>query len=211
LKRLIEGSGRVGFFDLPILEAWVFKYSGGYLQCQLETVIDGEVQAGEPMPREWPSLLKRDKALAENRESAFVKEGHIILTALPSTFRSFDEAVSTYHFALTGTFAGGHQGPLHVLMPLHMDVKHRRPYRLFLSAGGSAKGEGGFDLFAEHDVTVIGPIVSRHLASEEFRFGETRDLKPGKEFVVLERQRGRTLLRLKARFLGDGEVREMAK
>lgn len=210
LRKALEGAGKLGFFGANVLEAWVFKYRGGYLEAFLETDIDGKAERGEILPSEWPSLIAQDEGIAENRASAYRKEGYIILTAMPATV-SISEALASSHFQLSGIFSGGPQGPLHAITPMFLEVSHRRPYRLYLSAGPDAKTTGaGFNLWAEHLLPIRGPFISRNLADEEFHVEGGKDLSPGKEILLLDRRRGASRIRLKARFLGDGEVRELA-
>jgi hypothetical protein len=210
VRELLDNAGRLGFFGQQVLEAWVFRYAGGYLQCQLEGEENGQPVAGAPLPGDWKSLLAQDEGVAQGRAGAFRKQGYIVLTAMPSTV-GLDEALAAVHLPLSGLFAGAGHGPLHALPPLHLEVSHRRPYRLFLSAGPPPKTPGaGFNLWAEQLLTVRGPLVPRPLGGEPFHAGGGKDLAPGKDVVLLDRKRGHSRVRLKARFLGDGEVREMA-
>lgn len=210
-RQLLEGAGKLGFFGQELLEAWVFKYSGGYLQCFLETDIDGKPERSEVLPGDWPALLSQDEGIRQDQAQAFRKTGYILLAAMPSTL-SIEEAVANCHLQLSSIFTVGQHGALPLLLPLHAEVSVRRSYRLYLSAGPMEKSPGaGFNLWAEHLLPIRGPFISRNPASEEFHVEGGKDLKPGKDILLLDRKRGHSRIRLKARFLGDGEVREQTK
>jgi hypothetical protein len=210
MRQVLEGAGKLRFFGEHLLEAWVFKYRGGYLQCHLETEINGRPAIGEPLPNNWTSLLTQDDGVREGRASAFDKHGYIVMAAVPATITLAD-AEEKYRPHLLGLLAGAPYGPLHALAPLHFDVAHVRPYRLFVSAGPAPTELGaGFNVWCENGLLVREAIVGRGLAEEEVHVGGGVDLTPGKDILLLDRKRGYSRVRLKARFLGDGEVREMA-
>ncbi|MFO0879329.1 MAG: hypothetical protein U0840_18440 [Gemmataceae bacterium] len=209
VRKVLEGAGKLGFFGGNPLEAWVFKYKGGYVETFLETDVDGKAERGETLPSEWTSLIGQEEGVKEDRAAGFHKEGFIVLTAMPATI-SINEALANAHFQVSGIFSGGHLGPIHTMIPFFMEVTHRRPYRLFLSAGPQGKNNtgAGFNLWAEHLLPIRGPFIARNLADEEFHVEEGKDLTPGKEVLLLDRRRGSSRIRLKARFLSDGEVRQ---
>jgi hypothetical protein len=207
---LLDGAGPQGFFGANVLEAWVFKYTGGYLQVSLETDIDGAARSGDVLPGDWPALLSRDDGVRQDKAAAFRKQGYVVLTAMPSVV-TVDDALHQYRVQLGGAFAAGHLGPLYTLAPLLQEVTHLRPYRLFLAASPPPKMTGaGFNLWAEHVLPIREPIIPRRLADEEYHVGGGKNLQAGKDFTLLDRSRGHSRVRLKARFLGDGEVRELA-
>lgn len=209
--QMVEGAGKLGFFGQPpVLEAWVFKYQGGYLQCHLETDVDGRTEAGDVLPNNWSALLNQDEGLKDNKAVSFEKQGYVILTAIPTTV-SLTEALGTYHLPFTGMLAGAPFGPFHALLPLQMEVTHRRPYRLYLSANPMPTKLGtGFNLWSENELPIRASIMPRPLSEDEVHVGGGKDLKPGQDILLLDRQRGSSRVRLKARFLGDGEVRNLA-
>ncbi|MFM7148731.1 MAG: hypothetical protein ACKO23_02715 [Gemmataceae bacterium] len=211
IQQSMEAAGKLDFFGSSVLQVAVFKYSGGYLQCQVETDVDGKNEVSQAVPDNWNTLLSQDDGIAENVEGAFRKQGYIIFTTMPSQL-SVSEALSSYHFQVTGMLSSGPQGPLAVLPWFNMEVVHKRPYRLFVSAGPMPKVTGtGFNDWAEYLLPIKGPFIPKSLAAEEFHVGGGKDLEPGKDIVLLDRRRGNSRVRLKARFLGDGEVREQAK
>ena len=210
MRQMLEGAGKLRFFGEHLLEAWVFKYRGGYLQCHLETEIDGKPALGEPLPNNWSSLLAQDEGVREDRAADFDKHGYIVLAAVPATI-TLTDAEEKYRPHILGLFGAAPFGPLHALAPLQFDVAHVRPYRLFVSAGPAPKELGaGFNVWCENGLLVREAIVGRSLAEEEVHVGGGVDLAPGKDILLLDRKRGYSRVRLKARFLGDGEVREVA-
>jgi hypothetical protein len=54
-------------------------------------------------------------------------------------------------------------------------------------------------------------VLRREPGQEEYHAGGGKDLPPGRDTTILDRQVGRSRLRLKARFLGDDEVRRLMK
>lgn len=210
---LFEGAGKQGFLGTTLLEAWVFKYTGGYLQVHLETDLDGKTDSGDELPsaEHWPTLLSLDEGIRENRSASYRKQGYVILAAMPSVV-SVQEAAANYHFQLTGILACGHLGPLHLLPSLSMEVSHKRPYRLYLSADPipGTGGAGFAPIWAEYLLPTREPILPRRLTEEEFHVPLVRNLQAGKSITLLDRKRGNGRIRLQARFLGDGEIRELA-
>jgi hypothetical protein len=204
-RRIIDAAGSLGFFGANVLEAWAFKYSGGYLQVQLETDFNGSVAPGDWLPPDWPSRLASNDGARENQAAAFRKEGYVLLTAMPSAM-SAEELFHLYAPQLCGALGSGLTGPFHALLPLHLQALQKRPYRLFLSVGPSP----GFKEWTEYLLPVREPVVPRDLASEGGHVGGGKNLEAGKDITLLDRTRGNSRVRLKARFLGDGEVRDLA-
>src|SRR5262249_26594727 len=165
---------------------------------------------GEPLPNNWASLLSQDEGVREDKASSFEKQGYVVLAAVPATITLAD-AEEKYRSHLLGVLAGAPHGPLHTLAPLHFDVLHARPYRLFLSSGPMPKDLGaGFNVWCENGLLVREALVPRAPSEEGFHVGGGTNLKPGQDVLLLDRQRGFSRVRLKARFLGDGEVRDLA-
>jgi hypothetical protein len=209
-RRVIDGAGSLGFFGANVLEAWAFKYSGGYLQVQLVTDFNGSVAPGDWLPPDWPSRLASNGGARENQAAAFRKEGYVLLTAMPSAMTA-EELFHLYAPQLCGALGSGLTGPFHALFPLHLQALHKRPYRLFLSAGPRPGDPGsGFKDWAEYLLPIREPVVPRDLASEGGHVGGGKNLEAGKDITLLDRTRGNSRVRLKARFLGDGEVRDFA-
>lgn len=210
-RLILDAAGKQGFFGANVLEAWVYKYSGGYLQAFVETDIEGKTQSGEVMPGDWASLVSQDEGILADKATAFRKQGYVVLTAMPATL-AINEAMEQQRLQIGGIFAGGNFGPIHALLPMLLEVTHMRPYRLFLAASPPPKTTGaGFNLWAEYLLPIRGPFLSRPLADEEYHVGGGKNLQAGKDITLLDRARGNSRVRLKARFLGDGEVRDLAK
>ncbi len=209
-REVIEAAGMGGFFGPKILEAWVFKYSGGYLQVKLQAEYQDEIAEGEPLPADWPPLLQANDALKENSDVSLRREGYIILTATPSQM-PIDEAIQIYSPQLAGSFATATGGPLQMIFPLCLELLHKRPYRLFLSGRPTSGTPGhGYNFWAVHLLPIREPVLPRDLFREEFYVGGGKDLQPAKDITLLERKRGNSRIKLKARFLPDAEVRELA-
>lgn len=209
VHRLLDGAGNLGFFGANVLEGWAFKYSGGYLQVHLETDFQGSLAPGDQLPTDWVSRIGADEGVKANQAAAFRKEGYVLLTAMPALL-SAEELFTLYAPQMCGGLGSGLAGPFHALMPLHLQALHKRPYRLYLSAGPMPGSPGsGFKDWAEYLLPIHEPIVPRPLASEEGHVGGGVDLEAGKEITLLDRGRGRSRIRLKARFLGDGELRDL--
>lgn len=204
-RELVQMIGKLGLFGESIVEAWVFRYQGGFLEARLETDYEGKPTAGEQIPEDWKSLLSRDDSLKSGGATAYRKRGYIILVAMKRL--SLAQALAPYQVHLGGLLAGGPIGPLHTLIPLHLEVKQQRSYRLFLSASPPPKVPGtGFNTWEEQLLLLQGPFISHAPEDEDFHVGTGKDLAPGKELTLLDRQRGSSRIRLKVRFLGDGEV-----
>jgi hypothetical protein len=212
VRAVLEAAGKQGLFGINALEVWVFKYTGGHVQVNLETDVEGKTETGDDLPSAglWPGLLAQDEGLRQDTASSFRKKGHIILAAMPTVIPVTD-ALENAGPQLGALLAAGQFGALTALPPLHLELWQKRPYRLYLSAGPITKAEGaGFaPIRAEYMMPIREPALPRKLAEEEYHVGGGKDLQAGKDVTLLDRRRGNSRIRLKARFLGDGEVREM--
>lgn len=209
-QRVLDRAGKLGFLGQYVHEAWAFKYTGGYLQCQLENEFAGEPNSAGPLPDDWKRLLSQDDSLKEDRVASYQKQGYIVLAAMRPTV-SISQGLAPYHVHLGALLAGAHLGPMHILVPLHLEARHHRPYRLFLSSGPMPKTTGvGFNLVDEQMLLVRGPLVPRSPSVEDYRLNTGKDFTPGRDVTLLDRQRGYNRIRLKVRFLGDGEVRGLS-
>ncbi|MFO0929009.1 MAG: hypothetical protein U0736_18640 [Gemmataceae bacterium] len=204
-RELVQLIGKLGLFGEAVHEAWVFRYQGGFLEARLETDYEGKPTVGELVPEDWKGLLARDESLKSGNTNAFRKRGYIILAAMKRL--TLVQALAPYQAHLGGLMAAAPVSPLHALVPLHLEVKQQRAYRLFLSASPPPKVPGtGFNSWEEQLLMLQGPFISQAPNEEDFHVGGGKDLTPGKELTLLDRQRGYSRIRLKVRFLGDGEV-----
>jgi hypothetical protein len=73
----------------------------------------------------------------------------------------------------------------------------------------SSLGGAGFNSSIGVWRRIRSPLALKNPAIEDVFIGDGKDFTPSTERVILDRQRGYSRIRLKARFLGDGEVREL--
>lgn len=207
-RDLIERTGKLRFFDGGLQDVWVFRYSGGYLQVQLDAEFAGAVATSGPMPEDWKPILTDDRAVSEQRVAP-LKSGYIVLAAM-QPLMTVEQALVPYHPHLGCLLSAGTAGPLHALPALHLDVHLRRPYRLFLSASPPDKAaSGGFNLWENQELPIVTRLVPRPRDEEEYHIGGGKDLKPEQDVLLVERQRGSSRIRLKARFLGEGKMQAL--
>jgi hypothetical protein len=210
IRGLLGKAGGLGFLGDRATEAWVFKYSGGFVECGLEAETFGQSSRGATMPDNWARVLASDDAVQAGDPEAFRKEGYIVVAAMAPVM-SMDEAMESYYPHLGGLFGVGPAGPLNQLTTAHLDSSHWRFYRILITSSAPSGMVGaGHNLWTAHQVNVRLPLLPRDLASEEEAVGGGKDLEAGKEVTLIDRHRGLTRIRVKARFLPDPEVREQA-
>lgn len=210
-RELVQLIGKLGFFGESVVEAWVFRYTGGLLEARLETDVEGKPTTGDPLPDNWKSLLASDDSLRSGAPGAMEKRGYIILAAMRPQL-TVARALAPYQVHLGSLFASAPVGPLHALAPLHLEVNQQRPYRLFISAGPLAKRTGaGFNAWDEQLLPMRAPLVQAAPEAEEYHLGGGKDLTASKDLILLDRQRGYSRVRLRVRFLGDGEVSRLVE
>jgi hypothetical protein len=210
IRGLLGRAGPLGFFGEPIAEAWAYRYKGGYVQCHLEVETHGKTAVGPPIPDKWENVLATDPAVKEGNPEAMDKEGYIVLTAMRPVI-PVNEALEPYYPHLGGLFVSGPAGPLHQLTNASVESSHWRFYRILLTAGAPKGSTGpGFNTYTTHNFNARQPLVARDPAEEPVNIGSGKDLIAGKDITLLECQRGHTKIRLKARFLTDDEVKEIA-
>ena len=208
-RDFLNRAGKNDFFGTTLVDAWVFKYKGGMLEVKLETDFDGETFTAGTVPDDWKLTLHREESHKKDPNASLNRTGYLLVCATrPSV--SLSEALSPYHVHIGGLMAFGSLGPINLLPTLFLEVHQPRLYRIFLSAAPpSDVSAGGFNRWDEQSIRIRSPLVARDPATEKATIGGGKDLKPNKEVLLLDRERGYSSLRLKARFLGDGEVRDL--
>jgi hypothetical protein len=211
IRHVMGEAGKLGVLGDRVREAWVFRYKGGFLECKLETDFGGKSLSSGVIPEDWSRFLSQDEGISKGRPKSLRKEGYIVLLGMTSML-SVDQALQPFHPHLGAMFTVGPAGPLHALIPYFHEVWRRREYRLFLSAG-PPKGETGqgFNLWAGDLVLIRTHLVGDDPYQDPAHTTGGKDLQPGKEIAVLERSRGLSKIRLKARFLTDEEAIKKAK
>jgi hypothetical protein len=210
---VLSEAGKLGVLGSRLREAWVFRYKGGYLECKAEADVNGDVTTSSTVP-EWGRVLDAEEDLLAGKPEALNKEGFVVLMGVVPTV-TMEEALHPLQPHLGALFTTGPAGPLHTLLPHYLEVWNRREYRLFLSAAppksqngtGFTTGKAGEGLLIRsflNNYDTAGDQSPPHLTTG-------KDLEPGKEMTIFERQRGRTMVRLKMRFLTDKEAIEKAK
>lgn len=204
--RLMEISAPSGFYGLPMAATWVYKYSGGYLECQVETESEGKTTRSDIMPPGWRDILGREQPTLSRAET-LGREGYIVLAAMPTDFPA-ESPVVPYLTPLGEMLTTGQAGVLHRLTALHLRPTHQRSFRLFLSSS-PPKGLKGhpFTMVEQHNL----PLTSALVPNPEGRFdkrqiGVGKDLSAGLWMRILEWERPEGTVRLKARFLTDVEA-----
>jgi hypothetical protein len=209
-RQLLNRLGDLGFLGQPILETWVFRYTGGYLECRLESEHDGQVVSAGVMPNDMPGILRRNEAIRQGRGDAFLRQGYIVVAAMQPVLDG-SQALAPYRLSLGGLFVRGPAGPLHPLINLHMETRQPRRFRLFLSIDPPPGGPGGkLHLWAEQEFQLRVPFVRPDPDLEDYQVAGGRKLTAGRDITLLDRKHGISRLRLRARFLPDGEVRDLA-
>jgi hypothetical protein len=204
--------GKLGVLgEERVHEAWVFRYRGGFVECKLEPEFFGKPFSSGPVPDDWKRFLPEDEALKHGRVEALIKEGYIVLLSMVSML-SVPQALEPLHAHLGAAFTVGPAGPLHALVPYYHEVWRRREYRLLLSVGPPKGKLGvGFNLWTGDRVLVRTHLINDDPHNDPVQTGGGKDLEPGKELTILERARGLTKIRLKARFLPDQEAIDRAR
>ena len=201
VRELFRRARDADLIDGEMADCHAFKYRGGLVEVKLE--VDGE--SSGPVPANW-GLLKEDPSLRQDSAAAVDREGYILLATMRPEL-TLSDAMAPYQVHLGAIQAFAPFGPLHVLGPLHVEASQRRYYRLLVSIGPPNGEEGvSFNLIHKHDFRVRSPLVSLDPAVEEGKLGGGKNLQSGKEELLLDRARGYSRVRLKARFLTDGEV-----
>jgi hypothetical protein len=176
----------------------------------VETDHEGKPISPGPTPSNWAALFAQDEDLAAGKPEALEREGYVILAALRPE-NPFN-ALVPYFPHLGGLFVSGPAGPLHQVASLHQEAWHHIRYRIFVTIGRDKKSDGArFNLWSEQVMLMRTSILRREPGQEEYHAGGGKDLAPGRDITILDRQVGRSRLRLKARFLGDDEVRQRMK
>lgn len=209
-RQVLGETGKLGVFGARVRDAWVFRYRGGFLDCKLETDFGGKAISSGQVPEKWEPLLSHED-IKQGKPEALNKEGYIVLLGMVPTV-SIDQALEPVHPHLGAMFTVGPAGPLHALIPYYHEVWRRREYRLFLSAGPPKGKTGpGFNLWTG-DLLLIRSHFLHENADNDPPAHTTsgKNLEPGKEITILERQRALSTIRLKARFLTDTEVVDKA-
>jgi hypothetical protein len=210
-RQVLGEAGKLGILGERLHEAWVFRYRGGLLECKLETDFGGKAISAGQVPEDWSRFLTADQAIKQGKPEALNKEGYIVLLGMAPVV-SVDQALQPLHPHLGAMFTAGPAGPLHALVPYYHEVWRRREYRLFLSAGPPRGKTGpGFNLWTGDLILVRSHFVNDDSGTEPSSITAGKDLEAGKDLTIMERQRGLTTIRLKAKFLSDKEAMEMAK
>jgi len=203
--------------DVAAREVWVFRYKGGFVQCQLSSdSAPPEEKPGAPVnvPPHW-KMLRGDKSLQTGKPEHVNREGYLVLIGTSS--RIEDDVIAVQPTLGSVFAAAGPGGPLSSLVPYSREVWRRCGYLLFVSARPLPGREGlGFDyphVPSAHLLEVHSPFVDYDppYYAEPTRIEAGKDLEAGKEITILERKRGYSTIRLQARFLTDEEVAEKAE
>jgi hypothetical protein len=210
-RQMLGDVGKLGVLGDRVHEAWVFHYKGGFLECKLETDFDGKPVSSGKVPEEWARFLSQDDAVRQGKPEALHKEGYIVLLGMTSVV-SVGDALKPLHHHLGAMFTTGPAGPLHALIPYYHEVWRQREYRLFVSAGPPKGKTGqGFNLWTGDLILVRSHFIDSDPDQDPAHTTGGKDLEPGKELTVLDRTRGLSKIRLKARFLTDQEAFDMAR
>jgi hypothetical protein len=208
-RKILNCLGKSDFFETPLVDSWVFEFSGGRVEAKIETDFEGKVETPGMIPHNWKQFLLRDESLKRDPLASLDRSGYIIISAIRPA-PSLDELFTPYHGHLGGIMAFGPLGPLHVIPTLFVEVNQPRLYRLLIGTNQEADApEGEFLVSSVQSIRIRSPLIALDPATEKGQVGGGVDLKPGTEELLLDRQRGYSRIRLKARFLGDGEVREL--
>jgi hypothetical protein len=208
-RKLLECLGKTDFVETPLVDSWVFEYKGGLVEAKLETDYEGKVESPGSVPQNWKQFLRRDQSLKRDPAASLDRHGYIIVSAIRPAL-SLDELFPPYYVHLGGFLAFGSLGPLSVVPTLFVEVNQPRLYRVLVSANlNSDAPDGEFIVSSLQSLRIQAPLVAREPATENGRVGGGVDLKPGTEELLLDRERGYSRVRLKARFLTDGEAREL--
>lgn len=209
IHEILDRAGK-RYFDTEMYDTWVFKYKGGLIETTLEVDVAGQTVKVVTIPENWKDALKLQFSLAKDAEMPVNFTGYIIVSAVRSSV-TVVEALEPYYAHLGATLAFGSSGPLHVLPAMFMEVRQFRPYRVFVSASPPADTTGqGFNILDQERLLLIStPLVIQNPALEDALLGGGKHLQAGKEELILDRQRGYSRIRVKARFVTDGEAREL--
>jgi hypothetical protein len=205
---LVEGSKFGGALDSRVWEAWAFRYKGGLLESTLEADVGGHPLYSGALPnaQEWSRFLHEQGVQPDNLE-ALNREGHLILAGMITPV-SVEQQLRPLYLHLGAAFTKGPAGPLHTLLPYCLDVETQLDFRHFLTVDPTEKKQG---------VTLWSnpwlPIRSHLVPAPEppARLRSSKNLEAGKPFTVLERPLGKSVIRLKVRFLTEQEAVEKAK
>ncbi len=199
----VTEAGEAGFLGGGIEKAWVFRYSGGYLQAQADFRMGEFLATIGPAPGNWQRTLAGQKGAGAERR------GFVILAALQSRYPP--SQVAQFYFPhLGGICASLTASPLQLLCALPVDAFRLREYRLLVVATPEGKGGTGLRLVIDDHVIVPGPLLGDYaeLSAAE-RLGGGPDLGPGQDLILLERSWGGNRFALQARFLPDAEVERL--
>ena len=178
-RNVLNCLGKTDFFDTKLADTWVFAYKGGLLEAKIETDFDGKTESPDTVPHNWKEFLLRDESQKDNPGASLNRSGYIVLSAIHNVL----------------PFSEMHQAPL---------------YRILVSANRDATvTDGEFTVSSIQSIRIRTSLVPRATATETAKTGGGTDLEPGKEALLLDRKRGYSQIRLKARFLGDSEVLEL--
>lgn len=207
-RKVLDVAGKTPYFQTPLLESWVFEYKGGLLETKIETDFQGEPESPGVVPLDWKSLLRRDESQVREPWAPVDRTGYIILSEIRSP--PLADELAPYYAHLGGFLAFGSLGPLHVMPSLLLDVQQSLQYRVLVSTNRNADApDGEFTVSALQSIRFRSPIIPKDPATEKVQVGGGKDLEPGKDELLLDRQRGHSRIRLKARFLGDEEARDL--
>jgi hypothetical protein len=210
---VLSEAGKLGVLGSRLREAWVFRYKGGYLECKAEADLNGEITSTSTVP-DWGRVLDADPDLLAGKPEVLNKEGFVVLMGVVPAV-TMDEALHPLHPHLGAMFTAGPAGPLHTLVPHCLEVWNRREYRLLITANPPKGQTGtGFTTGKTGETLLIRSYLNNYDTGADqppphVTIG--KDLEPGKELTIFERERGRTTVRLKTRFLTDKEAIEKAR
>ncbi|MGL4552084.1 MAG: hypothetical protein ACRC33_12965 [Gemmataceae bacterium] len=207
---LFGAVGGLAFLGESTQEVRVYRYAGGLMECYLEVETFGQVNKGQTIPESWEGPLRQEPLLGKKSGGELRREGFIVVAAMKPVL-SVNEALEPFYRQLGGMFVSGPAGPLHQLTGAHVETSHFRAYRILLTTGVPKGTEGtGFNVWTGQLLNVLLPVVPRDPMQEEFRSAGGKDLTPDQEITLMERRRGMSTVRLKARFVSDGKAEEMA-
>ena len=208
-RKILNCIGKTDFFETPLIDSWVFEYKGGLVAAKIETDFQGEVESPGTVPHDWKQFLRRDESLKRDPQASLERSGYIILSAIRPSL-SLEEVFAPYHVHLGGFMASGPLGPFSVASILFVEASQPRLYRVLVSTNLSGDvPDGELIVSSLQSIRVRSPLIARDPAAEKGLIGGGKDLKPGVDELLLDRERGTSRIRLKARFLTDGEAREL--
>jgi hypothetical protein len=207
-SRALSGAGDVAFFGRRSPQAWVFRYSGGYLQCAATFRLGDEKYELGRGRDEWKAFFAD---AGPPPAPAPAKQGYLVLAGFPHVPAT--DAIDGYVTHLGGIFASlppAPAGRFHLLPYLHIDARHVAEYRLLMSIEDPrpVPGSKGWNLSTERMFPIAERLVlpSPLLWPADEPPGGGKNQSVGEEVNLLDLRLGPNRLTLKAHFLTEDEL-----